>query len=154
MAISNQHCNAIKQYIGESSREHAEALYLKAKAMSMDPDAPPDQAMNTIKRSIHIWKNIPLSGGPKDLNHAMALLLKASILARHMKKYRWAVKVYRKASLIIYEIEGAKMNITTLLNNVIAECEMAMKLAEQDSGEPIDIDALSEEEDADYIEDN
>ena len=96
----------------------------------MDPDAPPNQAMSTIKRSIHIWKNIPLSGGPKDLNHAMSLLLKASILARQMKKYRWAVKVYRKASLIIYEIQGAKMNITTLLNNVIAECEMAMKLAE------------------------
>ena len=84
MAISNQYCSAIKQYIGETSREHAEALYLKAKALSMDPETPPTQAMSTIKRSIHIWKNIPLSGGPKDLNHAMSLLLKASILARHM----------------------------------------------------------------------
>ena len=46
------------------------------------------------------------------------------------------------------------MNITSLLNNVIAECEMAMKLAEQESGEPIDVDQLSEEEDADFIEDN
>ena len=64
----------------------------------MDPNAPPNDAMSTIKSSIHIWRKIPLSGGPKDLNHAMALLLKASILARHMHKYRWAVKVYRKAS--------------------------------------------------------
>ena len=46
------------------------------------------------------------------------------------------------------------MNITSLLNNVIAECEMAMKLAEQESGEPIEVDELSEEEDANYIEDN
>ena len=66
MVTSNQHCNAIKKYIGENSREYAEALYFKAKAMIMDPEAPPGQAMSTIKRSIKIWKNIPLSGGPKD----------------------------------------------------------------------------------------
>ena len=46
------------------------------------------------------------------------------------------------------------MNIETLLNNVIAECEMAMKLAEQESGTEIDIDELSDEEDEDYIQDN
>ena len=46
------------------------------------------------------------------------------------------------------------MNTTSLLNKVIYECEMAMKLYEQQSGQSIDVDELSEEEDADYIKEN
>ena len=46
------------------------------------------------------------------------------------------------------------MNTTSLLNRVIYECEMAMKLYEQQSGQSIDVDELSEEEDADYIKEN
>jgi len=49
----------------------------------------------------------------------MALLCKASILARSLKKYRWSVKVYQKAANIIAEITGTRMNTETLINNVV-----------------------------------
>jgi len=132
------------------STAFAEALYLKAKAIYSDPEAPPSSALATIKKSIHIWKNTPLKGGPKDLNHAMALIMKATLLAKSLKKYRWSVKVYRKAARIISEITGAKMNTDTLLDNVVGECEKVMELAETQSGEPMDLDNLSDEEDADF----
>ena len=66
------------------STEYAEALYLKAKAYYQDKNTPNAVAMTTIKKSIHIWRNTLLTGGPKDLNHAMALILKATILAKGM----------------------------------------------------------------------
>ena len=106
----------------------------------MDPNTYTVVAFATIKKSLVIWKNTPLIGGPKDLNHAMALLLKATILAKEMKKYRWAVKVYKKASRIVAEITGARMNTEQLLNNIIAECEKVMQTAEMESGEEIDVD--------------
>ena len=79
------------------SSELAEALYLKAKALLNDEDSPNTTAFATVKKSLHIWTNTPLTGGPKDLNHAMALVLKATML-KQMKKYAWAIKVYRKSS--------------------------------------------------------
>ena len=86
--------------------------------------------------------------------HAQALLFKATVLAQKMKKYRWAVKVYRKAAIIIDEIEEARFNKDGLLNQVVMECEKVVQATQQESGEELDIDELSEEEDADCFKDN
>lgn len=98
LETSQEHCEVIKEFKGDRSTEYAEALYLRAKAQFMDPSTPTSIAFSTIKKSLFIWKNTPLTGGPKDLNHAMSLLMKATMLAKEMKDYRWAVKVYRKAA--------------------------------------------------------
>ena len=148
------HCEVIKEHRGELSTEYAEALYLKAKALFVDPDSHNESAFLSIKKSLHIWKNTPLSGGPRDLNHAMALILKATILCKALKKYRWSVKVYRKAAIIISEITGTRMNTETLLNNIVQECEKVIELEQLETGEDLDIDNLSEEEDADLYQDH
>ena len=92
-------------------------------------DSEVNRAMDKVKKSIHIWRSNRQTGGPNDLNHAMSLLLKASILKDTMKRYRWAVKVYRKAALIISDIKGTRMNTETLLNNISLECEQVIELA-------------------------
>ena len=46
------------------------------------------------------------------------------------------------------------MNIETLLNNITSECESVIKMVESLTGEEVEIDELSEEEDANYIEDS
>ena len=86
--------------------------------------------MTTIKSSINIWNSTPLTGGPKDLNHAMALILKAKILAVTQLKYRESIKVYHKAGIIVGEITGTKMNTDTLLNSITGEVEQIMKIYE------------------------
>lgn len=58
----------------------------------------------------------------------MALILKATILAKGMKQYRWSLKVYHKAAVIIGEITGTKINIDTLLDNVVNECSSIIEL--------------------------
>ena len=143
-----------KEYNGEQSTEYAEALYLKAKALYLDKESHNEISFLTIKKSIQIWKNTPLSGGPRDLNHAMALIFKATILCKALKKYRWSVKVYRKAAIIISEITGARMNTESFLNHLVQECEKVIELAQEESGEDLDIDNLSEEEDADIFQDH
>ena len=95
LQTAREFCDLVKSHRGPMSREYAEALYLKAKALFIDPESPTSTAFTTVKKACHIWKNIPLSGGPKDLNHAMTLILKAQILTKAMHKYRWAVKVYQ-----------------------------------------------------------
>lgn len=136
------------------SRDYGEALYVKAKAIMADPDALASAAMVTTKKCIHVLRNIPLTGGPKDLNYAMALILKGTILAKMQKKYRWAIKCHRKAANIVSEISGTRMNIDTLIDNIVGECEKFIEIAELQTGEPLDLDDLSEEEDADFFEDN
>jgi len=147
------HCETVKKLLGDMSTEYAQALYLKAKSLYLDPSQT-ERSLETIRQCLHIWRNTPLSGGPKDLNHALALLLKASILGKEMKQYYWALKLYRKAALIVSEIKGAKLNLETLLNNIEAECGDAMKLYECETGETVELDELSEEEDADVVADN
>ena len=71
-----------------------------------------------------------------------------------MKKYRWAVKVYRKAAIIISEITGTRMNFEAFLNNIVQECERVIEKAQLESGIELDIDELSEEEDADFVQDH
>lgn len=65
----------------------------------------------------------------------MALLLKAQTLAKGLKRYRWAVKVYKKAAIIVSEITGARMNTDMLLENVTAECESVVKACEAETGD-------------------
>ena len=83
----------------------------------------------------------------------MMFLLKATIYARTLNKYKEAIKVYTKAEEIISKVQGAKMNPKTLLDNVIREREECMALYEAQEGETIDLDELSQEEDADIRED-
>ena len=40
-----------------------------------------------------------------------------------MQKYAWSIKVYRKASFIISDITGTRMNTETLINNIMNEVE-------------------------------
>ena len=115
---SQAHCEMVKLHCGEMSTEYAEALYLKAKALQSDPDSSTEKAFSVIKQSIHIWTNTPQTGGPRDLQHAMSLIMKATILCKDLKKYRWSIKVYRKAAFIISEITNTHMNTETLLNNI------------------------------------
>ena len=91
-------CELAQEVSGEESRWHAEALYLKAKAQFTTPGSPPSLALAVIKRAIKIWKGIPVTNGPSDLNHVMSLLLKATILSKGMNKFREAVKVNKKAA--------------------------------------------------------
>lgn len=105
------------------SRDYGEALYVKAKAIMADPEVLASSAMVTVKKSIHVFRNIPLTGGPKDLNHAMALILKGTILAKLQQKYRWAIKCHRKAINIVSDISGTRMNVETLINNIVGEIE-------------------------------
>lgn len=123
LKTSQEQCEVIKECRGEMSTQYAEALYLRSKAQFQDPNTFTTIAFATIKKSLNIWKNTPLTGGPKDLNHAMALLMKATILAKEMQKYRWSIKVYKKATIIVSEITGARLNTEQLLNNILAECE-------------------------------
>ena len=46
------------------------------------------------------------------------------------------------------------MNMETLLDNVIAECENAIRLYAAETGEHLDVSELSDEEDADIVQDN
>ena len=70
-------------------------------------------------KGIRIAQNIPLAKGPQDLNLAMMFLLKATIYSESLTKYKEAAKVYQKAKKIITDIEGARMNTQTLLDNVV-----------------------------------
>ena len=54
----------------------------------------------------------------------LALLLKASILeSEQLKKYREAIKVFRKAAYMATEIKRARMNVQTLVDNITDQCE-------------------------------
>eukprot|EP00353_Schmidingerella_taraikaensis_P002191 CAMPEP_0185599486 /NCGR_PEP_ID=MMETSP0434-20130131/82736_1 /TAXON_ID=626734 ORGANISM="Favella taraikaensis, Strain Fe Narragansett Bay" /NCGR_SAMPLE_ID=MMETSP0434 /ASSEMBLY_ACC=CAM_ASM_000379 /LENGTH=195 /DNA_ID=CAMNT_0028228901 /DNA_START=1337 /DNA_END=1920 /DNA_ORIENTATION=- len=154
MEAANDYCSATKSDFGEMSQEYAEALYLKSKAQFNDPGTMLGQAMATCKKCLHIWKNTPLTGGPKDLQHALALLLKATF---YMKKgeNREAIKVFRKAAYMVSEINGTRLNTETLLQNITQECEKAISAYEQKTGSEFNIDAaMSDEEDADIVQDN
>ena len=112
-----------------------------------------DQVLDTIRKGIRIALNIPLTGGAGDLKLAMMLLLKATIYARSLKKFREALKVYQKAAEIVNEIQGTRLNTQTLLDNIVRESQDCMNLYEAHEGKQIDIDTLSQEEDADIKED-
>ena len=83
----------------------------------------------------------------------MMFLLKATILARSLKKYRESFKVYQKAALIVGEIEGTRLNTKTLLDNIVRESIDCINSYEEHEGKKMDTDDLSEEEDADIKED-
>ena len=117
----------LKETRGEMSTDYAQALYMKAKAYFQDENTPDTLALTTVRKSINIWRNTPLTGSPKDMNHAMALILKAHILVNGLKKYREAIKVYHKACIIVNEISGAKMNLENLINNIVGECDKVIK---------------------------
>ena len=77
--------------------------------------------MSTVKKCLHIWRNTPLTSGPKDLQHVLALLLKATLLgSERLNKHREAIKVFEKAANMLQGIEHARMNVQTLLQNIEA----------------------------------
>ena len=112
--------------------------------------------MITIKKCLHIWTNTPATGGPKDLPHVLALLLKATFLGSNkLDKHREAIKVFKKAHLILTEIKGARLNTQTLLDNIEKGYEKAIESYEKQQGEEFDLEQdLSDEEDADFVKDN
>ena len=61
---------------------------------------------------MHVWNNTPLTGGPKDLPHVLALLLKATFLGceKINKQHREAIKDLRKTATILEDINVARMN--------------------------------------------
>ena len=112
-----------------------------------------EEVLDIIKKAIRIAQNIPLTSGASDLKLAMMFLLKATILARSLKKYRESFKVYQKAALIVGEIEGTRLNTKTLLDNIVRESIDCINSYEEHEGKKMDTDDLSEEEDADIKED-
>ena len=121
------YCRASQEHYGDESLEYAKALYFKAKTQHFNA-LTRSLALETVKNSIDIWTQIPLNKGSQDLGHAQALLLKATILAQ-TEKYRWAVKVYRKAAIIISEIEDTRIDKDSFLDNVVQECQKVIQLA-------------------------
>lgn len=111
LEVSDEFCEATLEHCGELSLEYAEALYLKAKAQYNDPGTLKTSAMKTVKKCLHVWNNTPLTGGPKDLPHVLALLLKATFMGcDKINKHREAIKAFRKAATILEAITGARMN--------------------------------------------
>ena len=75
------YCLASSEYFGSESKEHAKALYFKAKTQYYN-QVTKSLALDTVRKSIEIWNQIPLTKGSQDLAQAQALLLKATILAQ------------------------------------------------------------------------
>ena len=67
---------------------------MKAKVDYTSNNVPVAQVMETLRQAIRISQNIPSTKGKEDLNLAMMLLLKATIYARSLQKYREALKAY------------------------------------------------------------
>ena len=118
----------------------------------MSETKPVEHVMQTIRKAINIAINVPLTGGPNDLKLAMMLLLKATIYARSLKKFKEAIKVYQKAGAIISQIQGTRLNTKTLIENIERESEDCNAQYEALYGSSIDIGMLSQEEDADIKE--
>ena len=124
MEATEEYIESSKAASGPMSDDHAYAIYLKAKAQHSDKDTMKRQALQTIRKCLTIWKNTPQTGQSRDLNHVLALLLKASILeSEQLKKYREAIKVFRKAAYMATEIKRARMNVQTLVDNITDQCE-------------------------------
>ena len=127
LQTADDFCNATKSICGELSREYAEALYLKAKAQYNDPMTLTSSAMSTVRKCLHIWKNTPLSGGPNDLPHVLALLLKATFLgSEKVQKHREAIKAFQKAAVILEGIQNARMNTQSLMENLLLGYQKAV----------------------------
>ena len=110
LETSREQSRLSKEHCGEDSKEYAVALYFEAKSLNYQ-QLTKSMAFTVVKKSISVWKKIPATQGVQDLGHAQALLLKATLLAQTMKKYRWAVKVYHKAAIILSEIKEPRVNL-------------------------------------------
>ena len=63
LETSRAHSKVSKEHCGDQSIEYASALYLEAKILHSD-ELTKSMAFSTVKKSIQIWKNTPLTFGP------------------------------------------------------------------------------------------